>query len=516
MLVLVPVADIFLYGTNLKLWPPAAGIAATLLAIGLLAVAVSRKRGTLIPGVIVFGLSLVALLLEPGFANTVSLIAGLALLAWVGEKHDPAWGIIGSALKLIAAPFQGMALAARTAGALIHRPRAERSGIPEKHPLRTLVGLVFPAIVVSGFFLWLLSLGNAALAEALSRATTQIGIWIENITFPDVPRFLFWFATLFSGMLLFVPALRSASYSVVENTFKNRRADPAAPQHRKLQWLLVLAGVNLVFLLTNTLDVIYLWIRRAAPSGVSSTSYLHEGVYSLIFVTILAGVLLAVLFNAGTAVSRSRPLRILGFAWVVQNVFLIGGVAFRLWLHIENFCLTPRRLGVAFFLVLVLAGFALLVLYIVREKSLRWLAGSNLLAVFTLFFVVQFFDINGWCATSAIERHKVAVENKVPPIKISRIFLKNIELSSWRVVKALADKAETPGEHDACVYQAQNCWKTAKARLGAASKESASWREWSWRASRERSELSEALGQPGKEAAVEAIWLRALEEAFAN
>ncbi|MDR2863387.1 MAG: DUF4173 domain-containing protein [Puniceicoccales bacterium] len=516
VLALVPLADICLYRVNLHFWPPASGAAVLLFATGLLAVFVSGKRAKLAPGAIVFGLSLLALLLEPGWANTASLFTGLALLAWVAKGNDTAWGLLEAPLNILEAPFVSTALAGESALALFRRP------VPPKLrriSIRSTIGLVFPAFLVSVFFLWLLSRGNAALAEWLSRAFAKIGLWISAIAFPDFTRILFWLVVYFAGILLFSPARRCGKPSRFADTLSRRWKAPADPARPRLQWLLALVGVNLVFLLTNTLDVVYLWMRQAAPAGVSTTEYLHEGVYSLIFTTILAGILLAFIFNGGTNLTRSRPLHILGLVWVAQNIFLIGGVAFRLWLHIGSFCLTPRRLGVAFFLVLVLAGFALLVFYVVREKSLRWLLANNILAVFSLFFAVQFCDINGWCASSAIAKRKEA------PLRINGIFLQNIGLPAWRVVKALADEEIKPGtESDPSRINAKRCWEAAQRNLRREGKKNdgtpsspaveASWREWSWRASRERSALCEALGAPGEEAQIQGVWREALKASF--
>jgi hypothetical protein len=49
-------------------------------------------------------------------------------------------------------------------------------------------------------------------------------------------------------------------------------------------------------------------------------------------------------------------------------------------------------------LILVAVGFVLLLLRIARGRTLRWLVGGNLAAVFALFFVAQFADIRGFLA----------------------------------------------------------------------------------------------------------------------
>jgi hypothetical protein len=79
-------------------------------------------------------------------------------------------------------------------------------------------------------------------------------------------------------------------------------------------------------------------------------------------------------------------------------------VALRLKLYIEAYDMTVARLSVIIFLVLVAVGYALLTIKIMREKSLSWLVGGCILAVFATFYITQFLDLAGWSANYNVAR----------------------------------------------------------------------------------------------------------------
>jgi hypothetical protein len=155
------------------------------------------------------------------------------------------------------------------------------------------------------------------------------------------------------------------------------------------QWI-ILIGINGLFLGANTVDVLYLWFHAALPSHLSFGAFIHEGVYSLIFATLLCGLTLLI-FNPQT-----RGQKILAAAAILQNGLLISGVGLRLKLYVEAYQLSTLRLYVAGFLILVILGFALLLWRVWREKSCSWFLQQNALVVILYLFVLQFLPVNGW------------------------------------------------------------------------------------------------------------------------
>jgi hypothetical protein len=448
LLLFVPIADILElpcpqfrhFGLFMPNGFAGAGLAAMFAVLAVLAFLVSHGRGRQALGAAVVVPSLAAIVFAgPSWYNFLSLFAGFSILAWTERFTEIAVGIAVSCWRVFSACFLLPGYITRTLRSTDNL-KSLGLGAVEKGASSAVraVALVWPAALATLVFLILLSLSNDVLAQWVGQALTKIWDTFAALIKIDATRVFSWFLLTLIGTLVLLPAWRSFQEPPSETLGKNRRDEPQELVNRTWQWGLLLGGVNLAFLLTNTLDVVWLWVRRSVPNGVSSTEYLHHGVYGLIIVTILAGVVLAWLFNEAPKLTRSPWLRWLSLLWVAQNLFLIAGVGFRLWLHVESFCLTPRRIGVAFFLALVLVGFALLVIYILRQKTLRWLVVSNLFAVLTLFFGLQFANIDAWCADSAIRSRKA--NPNMPPINAS--FISKIGNEGWRVVHFLATSDE--------------------------------------------------------------------------
>jgi hypothetical protein len=475
VLTFIPLADVCLYGSEALGF----GFALLMLITAGAALGLSRLRGHVVAGIVLAAPSIVWTAVEPGWANVFSVFAGLCLLAWTDRASDAAWGLFRGILRALSAPF-------RLLGYL--RQVLSAAPLHKAGQLGRIIRLGLPAVLVSGLFLVLLGFGNAALAQWTNVVWTEIKEFLSTLVFPDMTRVVFWVFAAGCGAMLLVPAWR-CSESTTEGDFLKKRFGPGAEARRlTLQWIFVLAGVNIVFLLTNTLDVIYLWIRRSPPQGVSTTEYLYGGVYGLIFATIIAGLILALVFNHGSAVRGSRWLKGLGMAWVVQNVFLIAGVDFRLWLHLDRFCLSPRRVEVMFFLVLVVAGFVLLSVFMLRDKTFRWLVGGNVLAVCILFFVVQFLDVRRWCVDSAIARWQ---EN--PRLELDGDFWKSVDLPGWRLLEVMAKS----DRDDMQTQRARSRWEELIKHLhNPKACDHLSWKDSSWYAITESRDLCRAAGVP--------------------
>jgi hypothetical protein len=141
--------------------------------------------------------------------------------------------------------------------------------------------------------------------------------------------------------------------------------------------------MNALFLLANTVDALFLWLRSQPPAGVTYSDFVHHGTNSLIFVTIWSALIIILIVEGFS--SQARDLRIAALVWIGQNIILIFGVFRRLKLYVDAYNLTLLRLDVALFLLLVLTGFLLLVVYGLQRRTFGWLCGSGCIALFSLF-----------------------------------------------------------------------------------------------------------------------------------
>ena len=493
----VAVADACLYKVAA---PAGGGRAMAMLCFALMSAGMARGHGRIGLGAAILAPSIAATLLQPSGASTLAFLAGIAIMAWTNRANEAAWGLVHAPRRLLAAPFALLECVFHTVRLALGAARRVRLGGVVK-----IVRLVLPALAVSALFLIVLSFSNAVLWQLVGNALGQAFALLARVVFPPFMRAMFWALAFLLGSLFMMPALLAKTPAKEDGLFA-ARWERLAPAKATLGWVFILGGVNLVFLLTNTLDVIYLWIKQAPPDGVGTTGYLYGGVYGLIFATLLAGGLLAALFNGSRQSTRSPLLRGLGIAWIAQNVFLIAGAAFRLWLHVERYCLTPRRVEVAFFLLLVLAGFFLLAVYIAREKTLRWLAGRNVLAVAALVFCVQFADVGTWCVDSALRRHA-----DDPALNLDARFIRSVGFSGWRVVCELA-KSDSPNADN---ESARECWSLLQKDLGSVHPAGIPWQSRAIRASREARGLCEALGAEGREGRAAAAWKNAVRQTYA-
>lgn len=150
----------------------------------------------------------------------------------------------------------------------------------------------------------------------------------------------------------------------------------------------LLIGVNLLFLAYNALDAVYLW-AGTPPPGIDHTTYAHRGTawltVSILMATLVLGVVFRGSMNARTP--ETRVVRTLGLAWAVQNIVLAAGTFRRIEMYVDDSGLTVLRcLGIAGVLV-VAAGFGLIIKKVVSRHTSLWLLRSQF-DVFVLALVV--------------------------------------------------------------------------------------------------------------------------------
>jgi hypothetical protein len=232
----------------------------------------------------------------------------------------------------------------------------------------------------------------------------------------------------------------------------------------------VLAVLNALFFAANAIDVIYLWVNGAMPSGIGYSQFVHHGVYSLIAAVLLSAVVLVAIYQQASSVTDFTAVRTLSLAWIAQNLALIASVVLRLKLYVDAYQLSELRVYVGFFLLLVATGFGLLTWRIVRAKGLGWLLAANTFATFALFFTVQFLDVARWVAD-----YNVARWQKDTRRTLDVGYLASLGPSAYRALIIAAETPERPEAHDAFeVFQ-------EKKRYEAERLASVDWRSWQGR-----------------------------------
>jgi hypothetical protein len=254
---------------------------------------------------------------------------------------------------------------------------------------------IAPAACLGVIFLVVFQSGNAIFRQICTRFYTGVIEWLEAFDF-SIEHLVFWFV-LSTLILALVHPRKAASHARI---WTRQWSRIPRPDHSVAVWQSrsILFVLNALFFTVNTIDVSYLWQHARLPEGVTPSQFVHSGVASLILATLLSAVVLATMFQQTVEVTRSRGLKALALLWIGQNLMLMAGVFLRLKLYVDAYQLSLLRIYVGCFLLLVTAGFVLLAWHIVFDGRLNALIFRNVLAVFLLFFVLQFLDVAGYVA----------------------------------------------------------------------------------------------------------------------
>ena len=136
--------------------------------------------------------------------------------------------------------------------------------------------------------------------------------------------------------------------------------------------------LNILLLVINIIDLKYVWLGFTFSTGVNMAAYVHEGAWLLILSIFLAMLLLLFFFrNNLNFYKKNRWLRNAAYLWILQNIFLVVSVFFRDYYYISHYGLAYKRIGLLFFLAMVLAGLLTVFLKICYTKTTYYLLRIN-------------------------------------------------------------------------------------------------------------------------------------------
>ncbi|MBK9492520.1 MAG: DUF4173 domain-containing protein [Haliscomenobacter sp.] len=112
----------------------------------------------------------------------------------------------------------------------------------------------------------------------------------------------------------------------------------------------------------------------ASRSAAELSDYVHQGTYLLIYALGLAMAVTTYFFRGNLHfLQDNQKLKLLAYAWIVQNIILALSVAWRNYHYIVEYGLAYKRLGVLWFLILVALGLYSLFVMIRQRRSLYYL-----------------------------------------------------------------------------------------------------------------------------------------------
>ncbi len=152
--------------------------------------------------------------------------------------------------------------------------------------------------------------------------------------------------------------------------------------------------LNIMIFTINILDISYLWSGVKLPEGFTFAGYLHQGIYTLIFSSILAILLILFVFRGKlNFIEKNKYLKILAYVWIAQNILISVSCAYRNMIYISNYALTYKRVTIFILLFLVIIGLITAIVKIYKAKNIYFLYRVN---SFVIIAVLVFTSLINW------------------------------------------------------------------------------------------------------------------------
>ncbi|MFO8067320.1 MAG: DUF4153 domain-containing protein [Bacteroidales bacterium] len=158
--------------------------------------------------------------------------------------------------------------------------------------------------------------------------------------------------------------------------------------------IILLLLLNIMILTINVLDISYLWSGAKLPEGFTFAGYLHQGIYTLIFSSVLAILLILFVFRGKlNFIQSNKYLKWLALAWIAQNILISVSCSYRNIIYISNYALTYKRITIFVLLFLVIVGLITAIIKINKTKNIYFLYRFN---SFVVIAVLVFTSLINW------------------------------------------------------------------------------------------------------------------------
>jgi hypothetical protein len=136
--------------------------------------------------------------------------------------------------------------------------------------------------------------------------------------------------------------------------------------------------LNILLGVINVLDIRYVWLGYGIDKNTRLSAYVHEGAGLLILSILLAMAVLLFFFRGNiNFYKKNKWLKYGAYLWILQNTFLVLSVFCRDYYYISQLGLAYKRIGLLFFLAMVLAGLVSILLKIYFTKTVYFLLRVN-------------------------------------------------------------------------------------------------------------------------------------------
>lgn len=128
-------------------------------------------------------------------------------------------------------------------------------------------------------------------------------------------------------------------------------------KNENLTGVISLVLLNALLFFVNCIDVNYVWMNFEFSPDKPLYKLVHEGT-GLLIVSIILAMAVVLFFFKGNLnfYKRNKWLKYGTYLWIFQNAFLVLSVLLRDYYYIQHYGLAYKRIGVLFFLLMVLVG----------------------------------------------------------------------------------------------------------------------------------------------------------------
>lgn len=231
---------------------------------------------------------------------------------------------------------------------------------------------------------------------------------------------------------------------VAQNGFLNKlmRIDT-----ENISGLILFSFLNILLLTVNSLDLKYLWLDGTLPEGIKHKEFVHNGV-GMIIMSILFAILIILFYFRGNLnfYEKNKWIKVMAFAWIIQNCFMIFSTAYRNNMYIQESGLSYKKIGVCIYLLLVLIGLILTYIKVVKQKSNWYLFKTN--GTICFFLLVFFCSFNWDMIITKYNIRKHTHEGK----KLEKYYLLDLTFKNLPILLSLPDSVASTDDLEARDY----------------------------------------------------------------
>jgi hypothetical protein len=312
--------------------------------------------------------------------------------------------------------------------------------------------------------------------------------WLDNLDIALIGSFLV--GLLISGFLLLTTRneglLRWASLG--RDQLSPAGDGPPDPKVRSelLTATMLLAGLNVLLLIANVLDIKYVWTGFQFD-GQYLKQFVHEGTYLLLLSILLGAAIVLYYFRGDLNFHRhNRVVKGLSYAWLAQNMVLALSVGMRNYWYIHYYALAYKRIGVGFFLLALCIGLVLVMIKVRRGRTAHYLLRTNAVAVYGVAVLMALFNWDGIIAHYNMAHRERAFVHLDFLATLSDKALPDLIQSQMELEKIAAFNATLIGgaeRYSRDLYMSPERYQIRmdqRVRTFLAEYPKRSWKEWNW------------------------------------